>query len=28
VRRLLPVVERLTYLSKLPKKLLRPSGPR
>jgi radical SAM protein with 4Fe4S-binding SPASM domain len=26
VRRLLPVVERLTYLSKLPKRLLRPSG--
>jgi radical SAM protein with 4Fe4S-binding SPASM domain len=26
VRRLLPMVERLTYLSKLPAKLLRPSG--
>jgi hypothetical protein len=25
VRRLLPLVERLTYLSKLPKKLLSPS---
>ena len=28
VRRLLPVVERLTYLSKLPRKLLRPPKPR
>ena len=26
VRRLLPVVERLTYLSKLPRRLLRPPG--
>jgi hypothetical protein len=27
VRNLLPVVERLTYLSKLPKRLLRPPKP-